>query len=178
VKACPPSSFLFLPAYAAVLLSAYCCLCLFCATPVEADTHPAGNAKTTGSGKDKKAEPEDVISTSGLYLGRVLVKDHKGRFLYVRPLEGSGERRTFYLDRYTLYRVERKKKSLEDVRVGNRVGIRYVSSGDLSYAEGVFVILGEINPRDLQMPKKRYKLPPKENSEEKKEGEKKEKKEH
>ncbi|MFN8389020.1 MAG: hypothetical protein U0136_01870 [Bdellovibrionota bacterium] len=110
---------------------------------------------------DKKGEPvEELLATSGLYLGRIVELDPAGRFIYVRPLEGVGPRRTFYLDAGTLLREQRKRIELKDIEPGRRVGIRYVSEGDIAYAEGVFLIIGEVNPRDLQMPKKKPKVVP------------------
>ena len=124
---------------------------------------PAGENAEKG-----KAQEKELIASSGLYLARVVSVDPKFRYLFVSPLAGDGHRMTFYLDKRTIYRQARKPVNPEKVLPGRRVGIRYIREDDIAYAEGVFLIEGEVNPRDLQMPKKKRK--PAEGGAEKKEG--------
>lgn len=116
------------------------------------------SARAENGAKGQKPKPE-LIASTGLFLGRLVEIDEKYRFIYVSPLNGRGYRHTFYLDPRTLYREQRKPTKREEMRPGRRVGVRYVREDDLAYAEAVFLIVGEVNPRDLQMPKKKRKKP-------------------
>ena len=107
--------------------------------------------------KKDKTEPKILVATSGLYLGRVVEVDEKRRFVFVKPLNGGGSRKTFYLDELTLLREQRKRADWKALVPGRRVGIRFVREDDIAYAEGVFLIVNEINPREFEMPKKRKK---------------------
>jgi len=105
--------------------------------------------------KNPPAEQKEIPAWSGLYLGRIISVDPKFRYLFVKPLEGTAKRRSFYLDKRTLYREKRKKIPKSNVRTGRKVGIRYIREGDIAYAEGVFLFDGDINPREFEMPKKK-----------------------
>ena len=114
-----------------------------------AESEPAKSTpKLAGPAKDTPA-------WSGLFLGRIISVDPKYRYLFVKPLEGNARRRSFYLDRRTLYREKRKQIPKTHVLPGRKVGIRYVRENDIAYAEGVFLFDKDINPREFEMPKKK-----------------------
>ena len=118
-----------------------------------ADSKPHASSEKSSK---PKTETKEVIARDGLYLGRIVLIDKKGRYIFVRPFEGQSSRRTFYLDKQTIYRKDGQSVTLAKFHIGSTVGVRFVSEGGISYAEGVFLIEGEINPQQLQMPKKKF----------------------
>ena len=118
---------------------------------------PLNAAAEEGNGPKPKPPEKELVSSTGLYLGRLVRVDEKFRFIFVSPLSGNGHRRTFYLDSRTLLREMRKPVKKERLVPGRRVGIRFLREDDVAVAEGVFLIVGEVNPRDFQMPKKKRK---------------------
>ena len=119
-----------------------------------------GESKPGAAKGEEKKPPKERPGLSGLYLGTVEVFDPAHRFIFLRALTGHNPRRTFYLDARTIFRKKRERISADEVRVGQKVGVRYLSANHLALAEGIFVIPGEIELRDLQMPKKKVQAPP------------------
>ena len=127
---------------------------------VAAEEKAAADKVTEENGSEKKGKDEVQYGLTGLLLGRLSYIDPQKRMVYVKPLKDGQSRRTFYLDRRTIYRREKARIKWEDLTIGKKVGIRYLSERGLSLAEGVFLIPGEVELAHLQMPKKKPTTPP------------------
>ena len=125
------------------------------------DAAPAPAPSTEGAKPEVKAPQQKTPDQKtkrvslGLLLCRIVWVDEKRQALFVHPLEGDGPRRTYYLDKQTIIRKDKKPAPKELLAPGRKVAIRYVDDGDIAYAEGVFFIGEEIVVRDYEMPKKK-----------------------
>lgn len=119
---------------------------------------PAATIKSSSEPAPTQAEEPKVEtppkSTTGLFLGQIAAIDPKERYLFIKPSkQHEGPRRTFYIDKMTIYRRANKKSGIDEFRNGENVGIRYIKHNDLYLAVGVFYIEGdEVDLNQVKMP--------------------------
>ena len=83
---------------------------------------------------------------SGIFYGFVRYMDREQ--LVVTPIDKKLSPRRFYLDAQTGYLVKGKKKSWENVYLGDKVAVSYFALGRTAIADQVFVVFGEFKPDD------------------------------
>lgn len=123
-------------------------------TSADEQASAAQDAGSTEEG-NSEAGAEDTKKkkaklSAGIFYGWITDINLVQSTVTVKPIDQRIQRRHFYVDSKTRYRVDGKRKVFEDIYVGDKVAVRFFAEDRLSLAEEIFVVFGEFNPDDYK----------------------------
>jgi len=81
----------------------------------------------------------------GIFYGTLASTDQASRFIFVEPIDSRLPRTIFYVDVLTSYVVGGYRAKLSELKLDDKLAVRYLRYGDLKVAEEVFVVEGEFD---------------------------------
>ncbi len=101
--------------------------------------------KPPSSDSEEKAPPSFV---KGIFYGYLLFVSADGRRIEIKPEGKIGPVETFVMDRLTKIREDKRVAKRKNLKIGQKIAVRYFGLSNVRVAEIVFIVHGEFKPAD------------------------------